>query len=201
MNSENTKLDEAVQALKSFAEMYSQLSEGEKFKLGREFNLLTGGKLSPYNSPNAVSVAVVPVEFNGEVKYLGLRRNIEPALGRVAFPGGFVNENEAPVDAVIRETFEETGLVLKESSDWNNFHIASTPRNEFLLFFAYNKVIPWDEVEKAFTNHSENFETQEIMPIDTSSELGFPLHKEALLLHWESNEVELPMFKNKPRLK
>lgn len=195
----NTKFNQASEMLNNLANIYSELSESEKFQLGRSFNSLTGGKLSPYNSPNAVSVAVIPVEHNGELKYLGLRRNIEPALGRVAFPGGFVNENESPVQAVVRETFEETGLQLNDTENWSNFHIASTPRNEFLVFYSYNKVVPWSDVEAAFSKHSDKFETQEIMPIDSTTELGFPLHKEALLIHWENNEVEIPSFPKKKR--
>lgn len=196
---ENTKFNQAAELIKNLANIYSQLNEGDKFQLGRNFHALTGGKLSPYNSPNAVSVAVIPVEYNGELKYLGLRRNIEPALGRIAFPGGFVDENESPVQAVIRETYEETGLQLNDVENWGSFHIASTPRNEFLIFHSYSKVVPWSEIEDAFNKHSEKFETQEIMPIDSTTELGFPLHKEALLIHWENNEVDLPSFPKKKK--
>ena len=39
-----------------------------------------------------------------------IRRGGEPWLGRLAFPGGFVDIGEDPEDAVLRELEEETGV-------------------------------------------------------------------------------------------
>jgi 8-oxo-dGTP pyrophosphatase MutT (NUDIX family) len=36
----------------------------------------------------------------------------EPRTGKTWFPGGSVTANEEPVDATVRELYEETGLIL-----------------------------------------------------------------------------------------
>jgi ADP-ribose pyrophosphatase YjhB (NUDIX family) len=42
-----------------------------------------------------------------------VRRNIDPALGRWTFPGGYVDLGETVSDAAIRETLEETRLHVR----------------------------------------------------------------------------------------
>ena len=44
--------------------------------------------------------------------YLILRRNEEPYAGEWDLPGGFVEMGESPMEAVVREVAEETGLTV-----------------------------------------------------------------------------------------
>jgi 8-oxo-dGTP pyrophosphatase MutT (NUDIX family) len=185
-----SNIEQAQAILSQLTDVYQHLTEREKFQLSTQFTQSTGGKLIPYNSPLSVAVAIIPVEKDGKIQYLGLRRNIEPAKGRIAFPGGFVDTQEGLIEAAIRETFEETGLSLPDKAEWSIFHSALTPRNENLIFVAYSQVVPWKTVEKAFAEIQESGETQEIIAIDENTEIGFPLHKEALHLHWETMCVE-----------
>lgn len=46
-------------------------------------------------------------------KVLLVKRAINPGAGKWACPAGFVEHDEAPVDAVLRELKEETGLIGK----------------------------------------------------------------------------------------
>lgn len=55
--------------------------------------------------------AVVLVEMEG--KLVMVRRGVEPALGRWAFPSGYVDRGEAVEDAAVREVGEETGLQVE----------------------------------------------------------------------------------------
>lgn len=57
--------------------------------------------------------AVVLVEQ--EKRLLMVRRGVEPALGRWAFPSGYVDRGETVEDAAMREVEEETGLVVRLS--------------------------------------------------------------------------------------
>ena len=54
-------------------------------------------------------VAVVVFVLRGD-KILLIQRAVEPGLGKWALPAGFVDHDEAPEAAAMRETFEETRL-------------------------------------------------------------------------------------------
>ena len=53
-------------------------------------------------------VAGVITEVDGNV--VMIRRNLEPGLGKWAFPAGFVDRGEVIAEAAVREVKEETGL-------------------------------------------------------------------------------------------
>jgi ADP-ribose pyrophosphatase YjhB (NUDIX family) len=63
-----------------------------------------------YVNPRLV-VTTLPVTEAGEVVLL--RRGIEPGLGMWAQPGGFMEIDETVHEGAIRETLEETGLVVE----------------------------------------------------------------------------------------
>lgn len=63
-----------------------------------------------YVNPRLV-VTAIPVTDTGEV--ILLRRGIEPGRGSWAQPGGFLEVDETIHEAAIRETHEETGLLVE----------------------------------------------------------------------------------------
>lgn len=63
-----------------------------------------------YVNPRLV-VTMLPVTDAGEV--LLIRRGIEPGRGSWAQPGGFLEVDESVSEAAVRETHEETGLVVE----------------------------------------------------------------------------------------
>ena len=63
-----------------------------------------------YVNPRLV-VTTIPVTDAGEL--ILLRRGTEPGLGSWAQPGGFLEVDETVTEAAIRETFEETGLIVE----------------------------------------------------------------------------------------
>ncbi len=63
-----------------------------------------------YVNPRLV-VTTLPVTDAGEI--ILLRRGIEPGLGSWAQPGGFLEVDETVNQAAIRETWEETGLLVE----------------------------------------------------------------------------------------
>ena len=67
-----------------------------------------------YINPRLV-VTTIPVTDSGEIVLL--RRGIEPALGSWAQPGGFLEVDETVAEGAIRETLEETGLIVEPGRD------------------------------------------------------------------------------------
>ena len=63
-----------------------------------------------YVNPRLV-VTTIPVTDSGEVVLL--RRGIEPGYGWWAQPGGFLEVDETVSEAAVRETLEETGLIVE----------------------------------------------------------------------------------------
>ncbi len=63
-----------------------------------------------YINPRLV-VTTLPVTDAGEL--ILIRRGIEPALGSWAQPGGFLEVDETVGEAAVRETLEETGLLVQ----------------------------------------------------------------------------------------
>jgi len=63
-----------------------------------------------YVNPRLV-VTTLPVTEAGEI--ILIRRGIEPGRGRWAQPGGFLEVDETVNQAAIRETWEETGLLVE----------------------------------------------------------------------------------------
>jgi ADP-ribose pyrophosphatase YjhB (NUDIX family) len=66
-----------------------------------------------YVNPRMV-VTTLPITEDGEVVLL--RRAIEPAIGLWAQPGGFLEADETAIEGAVRETREETGLVVEPVS-------------------------------------------------------------------------------------
>ena len=63
-----------------------------------------------YVNPRLV-VTTIPVTDAGEA--LLLRRGMEPSRGKWAQPGGFMEIDESVTEAAIRETLEETGILVE----------------------------------------------------------------------------------------
>lgn len=66
-----------------------------------------------YVNPRLV-VTTMPVNPAGELVLL--RRGIEPGYGEWAQPGGFLEIDETAREGAVRETLEETGLVVEPTS-------------------------------------------------------------------------------------
>jgi ADP-ribose pyrophosphatase YjhB (NUDIX family) len=66
-----------------------------------------------YVNPRLV-VTTLPVTSEGELVLL--RRAIEPGYGLWAQPGGFLEADETAIQGAIRETLEETGLIVEPTS-------------------------------------------------------------------------------------
>lgn len=141
-----------------------------------------------HNNPIPVAVGLIRVRialaWRSEVlKLVAVRRAIQPKLGELAFPGGYVDAGESAEIAAAREVYEETGLSTK-SWQYQPLKTLITPRNQLLIFMLYTPVLSMDQWEHMLSMYAanENFrlETSELVLVDTDDTLCFPAHLEVL---------------------
>ena len=66
-----------------------------------------------------------------------VRRGINPGIGKLALPGGYVDEMETFENAARRELFEETGLDLCTSNKIEKVESQIAQNNRLLIFVTY----------------------------------------------------------------
>jgi len=111
--------------------------------------------------------------FRYEGKLVLLKRAIEPGYGKWVFPGGFVDRGERVVDAAIRETLEESGVVVETRGLIDVYSATGSP----IVVVVYRAEIVSGEPRAAD-------ETLEVGLFDTSEvpwdNLAFPSTTQAL---------------------
>ncbi len=119
-----------------------------------------------YINPIPVAVVVLPVDDG----VLVVRRNIEPRIGWLALPGGYVNFGETWQQAGARELLEETGFVISPD-ELQLINVHSTAHGQVLIF-AKAQARRWADLPPFVPND----ETQEVTILRQPEELAFPLH-------------------------
>jgi ADP-ribose pyrophosphatase YjhB (NUDIX family) len=137
-----------------------------------------GCKYQTWANPIPVCVTIVPVVDGGRTGVLVVRRNLPPKIGKLALPGGFLEEHEAWNVGAAREVREETGVEIDpdlEQLVWRS----SSPRPNRLLLFSVAKPVDIS----AFPAFEADAETQErgviFGPDGLDEEFAFDLHVEA----------------------
>lgn len=128
-----------------------------------------------YHNPIPVVIGLVPVvsvhDGQERVGLLTVRRGIEPAIGKLALPGGYL-EYEDWKTGCTREILEETGLAISESDILDTASLSSVQNGTRLLIFAQTKPVDAAQLER-FTPNSE---TEELVVIYEPTDLAFPTH-------------------------
>jgi ADP-ribose pyrophosphatase YjhB (NUDIX family) len=119
-----------------------------------------------------VSSAVV-VEVDGGV-VLG-RRAIEPGYGLWCLPGGFVNDDEHPADAAVRECMEEIGAAVELTSLIGVYHVPKRDAHS-MVGIAYRARL----VDGAQLNSGSEMLEVRAFPLDSLPALAFPSHRHVL---------------------
>jgi 8-oxo-dGTP diphosphatase len=119
-----------------------------------------------------VATAVV-VEADGGV-VLG-RRAIEPALGDWCLPGGFVNDDEGPLEAAVRECLEEIGAEVEVTGLLGVYHIAKREAPSMVGVGYRARVIDGGRLAPG----KEMLELK-VFPVDDLPDLAFPSHRQIL---------------------
>ena len=115
-----------------------------------------------------VATAVVVESVGGIV--LG-RRAIEPALGEWCLPGGFVNDDESPVEAAMRECLEEIGAKVDVAGLVGVYHIARRTAPSMIIIGYRARVS-----EGASLEAGQEMQELQVFPPDRLPVLAFSSH-------------------------
>jgi ADP-ribose pyrophosphatase YjhB (NUDIX family) len=136
---------------------------------GRELEACPNDDFVLWRDPK-VATAVV-VQADGGI-VLG-RRAIEPAYGEWCLPGGFVNDDESPLEAAIRECREEIGAEVVVTGLLGVYHIPKHGASS-LIGVAYRGRLAGGEAPSA---GAEMLEVR-VFPPDALPPLAFSSHRQ-----------------------
>ena len=128
-----------------------------------------------WRDPKVATAVVVEAEGGGIV--LG-RRAIEPGYGDWCLPGGFVNHDEHPADAAVRECLEEIGAEVELSELLGVYHVSKTAASS-IVGVAYRGRLAAGE---SITAGSEMLEVG-VFRLDALPAIAFPSHREVLAFY------------------
>ncbi|MER5935279.1 NUDIX domain-containing protein [Streptomyces sp. NPDC002054] len=146
---------------------------GTPFTTGAWPRTCTACGTSAYRNPLPVAVTLLPVRDVDGTGLVVITRTIEPALGGIALPGGFIDFGEDWREAVVRELREETGI-LAEASEVVLADALSSPAGHLLLF----GLLP-PRPAATLPPSVPTDETSGWHLLRTPAELAFPLHTQA----------------------
>lgn len=138
---------------------------------GRELEACPNDDFVLWRDPKVAAAIVVEAE-GGIV--LG-RRAIEPGYGLWCLPGGFVNDDESPAEAVARECREEIGAAVEVDSVLDVYHGAKTAAPSIVVVAYRGHLGPGEKVAPG----AEMLEVG-IFRLDALPPIAFPSHREAL---------------------
>ena len=141
---------------------------------GRELEVCPHDGFVLWRDPK-VATAVVVEQDGGIV--LG-RRAIEPAYGEWCLPGGFVNDDEDPAAAAVRECREEINVEVELTALLGIYHVAKTTASS-IVGIAYRGRVADGEMLSA---GPEMLEVRVFRP-DALPPVAFPSHREVLALY------------------
>jgi ADP-ribose pyrophosphatase YjhB (NUDIX family) len=152
----------------------------------------TGCGMEVWANPIPVSVALVPIRAGERTGLLVVRRAIPPGIGKLALPGGFLEESESWQAGCAREVREETGVVIDAARVEPLWFASSHPHPNRLLLFG----IAAELTAEALPPHMPNAETQErgivFGPGGIDELFVFSLHAEAARKYFAAHGVDRP---------
>jgi 8-oxo-dGTP diphosphatase len=138
---------------------------------GREVEACPNDDFVLWRDPK-VAAAVV-VESDGGI-VLG-RRAIEPGYGLWCLPGGFVNHDEDPASAAVRECREEINAEVELTALLGTYHVAKTSASSIVGIAYRGRVVAGSSISAG----PEMLEVAVFRP-DALPPLAFPSHREVL---------------------
>ncbi|MEU6077921.1 NUDIX domain-containing protein [Micromonospora sp. NPDC047074] len=128
-----------------------------------------------WRNPLPVAVAVLPVRTAEGLGVVVVRRDIEPARGQLALPGGFIEHGEQWQDALVRELREETGL-RAEAATVRLLAVHGAPAGGTIMIFGE---LPEQRAE-TLPPSAPTEEATEWLVLTEPTELAFSTHTQVL---------------------
>ncbi|RQX11826.1 NUDIX hydrolase [Micromonospora ureilytica] len=128
-----------------------------------------------WRNPLPVAVAVLPVRTADGLGVVVVRRDIEPARGLLALPGGFVEYGEEWSEALVRELREETGLVAA-AEDARLLAVRGAPHGGTMMIFGVLPERPAEDLPPSTPTE----EATEWLVLSDPVELAFSTHTRVL---------------------
>ncbi|MFI6824023.1 NUDIX domain-containing protein [Micromonospora sp. NPDC050187] len=128
-----------------------------------------------WRNPLPVAVALQPVSTPAGLGVVVQRRDIEPARGLLALPGGFIEHGEEWRDALVRELWEETGLT-GEAASVRLVAVHSAPSGGTIMIFG---ALPTRRLAD-LPPSAPTAESTEWLVVTEPTELAFSTHTEVL---------------------
>jgi 8-oxo-dGTP diphosphatase len=144
----------------------------DRFVFGRTRRTCTVCGFVFFREPKLAAGALV--EQEGQV--LLVRRAVDPKLGFWCLPAGYVEYDEGPVAAVLREVREETGLVARVTGLLAAYHVRSDPRGLGVIII-YRAAPVGGELRPG----DDASEAKFFSPNDLPNDLAFASTRRALL--------------------
>ena len=141
---------------------------------GRELEACPNDDYVLWRDPKVAAAVVVEAE-GGIV--LG-RRAIEPGRGLWCLPGGFVNHDEDPAAAAVRECREEIGAEVELTELLGVYHVAKTTASSIIGIAYRGRLVDGQKLAAG----SEMLEVGVFTP-GALPPLAFPSHREVLALY------------------
>src|SRR5262245_31949501 len=142
----------------------------------------TCGSCSSINYVNPLPVAVTLLPVDGGI--LCVRRTIEPARGKLALPGGFLELNETWEQGCARELREETCVAI-DASEVRLFRVYSAAPEGLLLIFGLARPRPAADLPDFLANE----EASEMLVLAVPAQLSVPLHTLVLAEYFQGGRA------------
>lgn len=133
-------------------------------------------KQTVWKNPSPVVVALIPTPSG----VLLVRRGIEPKLGALALPGGYIDDRETWQEAARREVFEETGFFAIHPDLFALYSVETSILTGNLLVFGRTPTLPLN-----ISDFKPNREVLELKFANEPMELAFDFHTKMLNRHFQ----------------
>lgn len=141
---------------------------------GRELEACPNDEFVLWRDPKVAAAVVVE---SGRGIVLG-RRGIEPGYGQWCLPGGFVNDDEDPPRAAVRECMEEINAKVELTGLLGVYHVAKTTASS-IVGIAYRARL----VDGALISPGPEMLEVAVFTPDELPPIAFPSHREVLAMY------------------